>query len=103
MKIILNPLDALIPKIPFSFFTEFWVRVTPEAPGVCLGRILGVPSIEPFLREGGGPAGGLYRPPPPEVKARPPLCTGLQAYPPPPRPSRLLISSGCHAPVTESD
>ena len=24
----LNPLDALIPNIPFSFFAEFWVRFT---------------------------------------------------------------------------
>ena len=24
----LNPLDALIPQIPFSFFAEFWIRVT---------------------------------------------------------------------------
>ena len=25
---VLNPLDALIPEIPFSFFAEVWVRVT---------------------------------------------------------------------------
>ena len=29
----LNPLDALIPKIPFSFFADFWVWVTSEARG----------------------------------------------------------------------
>ena len=29
----LNPLDALIPKIPFSVFADFWVRVTSGAWG----------------------------------------------------------------------
>ena len=29
----LNPLDLLIPKISFSFFADFWVRVTSEAQG----------------------------------------------------------------------
>ena len=28
-----DSLDALIPKIPFSFPTEFWVRVTPGVQG----------------------------------------------------------------------
>ena len=38
MMVFLNPLDALIPKIPFSFFSEFWVRVTSGARGsVSLG------------------------------------------------------------------
>ena len=45
----LNPLDALIPKNPFSFFAEFWVRVT-RGPGVSLGRILRGPSIEPACK-----------------------------------------------------
>ena len=31
MMAFLNPLDALIPKIPFSFLADFWVWVTPEA------------------------------------------------------------------------
>ena len=53
MMTFLNPLDELIPKIPFSFFADFWVPVTSDARGVSLGRILGVPSIEPFLGEGG--------------------------------------------------
>ena len=64
MMTFLNPLDAVIPKIPFSFFVDFWVWVTSEAPEVSLGRILGVLSIEPLLG-GGGPATGLYQPPPP--------------------------------------
>ena len=29
----LNSLDALIPKMPFSFFAQFWVRVTSGAQG----------------------------------------------------------------------
>ena len=33
MFFFLNPLDALIPKIPFSFFVDFWVWVTSEARG----------------------------------------------------------------------
>ena len=52
----LNTRDALIPKTPFSFFlVEFWVRVTPRARGFSLGRILGIPSIEPFWGGGGDP------------------------------------------------
>ena len=39
-------------------------------PGVSLGRILGVLSIEPFFW-GGVPAGGLYRPPPPPGNENP--------------------------------
>ena len=33
MMTFLNPLEALIPKIPFSFFADFWVQVTSEAQG----------------------------------------------------------------------
>ena len=33
MMTFLNPLDALIPKIPFSFFADLWVRVTSKARG----------------------------------------------------------------------
>ena len=60
MMTFLNPLDALIPKNPFSFFADFWVWVTSEAPGVSLSRILGVPSIEPL----GWPWGSIDPPPP---------------------------------------
>ena len=31
MMAFLNPLDVMIPKIPFSFFAEVWVRVTSSA------------------------------------------------------------------------
>ena len=55
-----NPLDVLIPKIPFSFFADFLGRGHLRGPGVSLGRILGVLPIEPFLGEGGGLAKGLY-------------------------------------------
>ena len=52
----LNPRDALIPKIPFSFFAEFWIQVTSGARvsggvsdavrarcarGACAVRVLG--------------------------------------------------------------
>ena len=37
MMPFLNPLDALIRKVPFSFFANFCIR----GPGVSLGRIWG--------------------------------------------------------------
>ena len=46
MMIFLNPLDVLIPKIPFSFFAHFWV--TSEARGSTSVGYRGVLSIEPF-------------------------------------------------------
>ena len=48
-----------------------------RGPGVSLGRILaGGASIKPLWGGGGRAlARGLYRPPPPELKARPPLHT----------------------------
>ena len=67
MMTFMNHLDALIPKIPFSFFPNFWVWVTSKAQGsgVRLGRIW-VLSIEPFLGEGGVlPQGSIDPPPPP--------------------------------------
>ena len=36
MMTFLNPLDTLIPKIPFSFFADFWVRVTSGVRVFCL-------------------------------------------------------------------
>ena len=47
---ILKPLDALIPNIPFFMFCRIVLRGT----GVSLGRILGIPSIEPFFSGGKG-------------------------------------------------
>ena len=43
----LNPLDALIPKIPFSFLPILGPGHL-QGLGVSLGGILGVLSIEPF-------------------------------------------------------
>ena len=74
MMILLNPLEHADSKNPiFIFFADFWVWVTSKA-WVSLGRILGVPSIEPLLG-GGTLARGLYRPPPLQLKARLPLPT----------------------------
>ena len=42
MPTFLNPLGALIPKIPFSFFAEFFVRVTFRAWPGCRRRAPGV-------------------------------------------------------------
>ena len=73
MMTFLNPLDALIPKIPFSFFAEFWVWVTSEAQGSVSVGFWGAPSIEPFLVVGGGSSQGpLLTPRSPYLKARPP-------------------------------
>ena len=71
MMTFLNPLDALIPKIPFSFFPDFWVWVTSEARGSVSVGFWGSCQLSPF---GGGSSQGLYRapPPPPETKTRPP-------------------------------
>ena len=72
MNIFLSPFDALIPKIPFSFFADFWVRVTSEAQGFSLGRILGSRQLGPF--GGGSSQGALSTPPPPrQLKARLPV------------------------------
>ena len=66
----LNPLNALILKIPFSFFPVFWVWVTSEARGSVSVGFWGSCQLSPL---GEGPARGLYRPPPPpEAKTRPP-------------------------------
>ena len=54
MMIFLNPLDALIPKIPFSFFAEFGIRVTSGTLGSVSVGFWGRPG------GGGGVARGLY-------------------------------------------
>ena len=79
MMTFLNPLDALNPKIPFSFFADFLGLGHLRGPGVSLGRILGVLSIEPLFG-GGGPAGGLYRPPPPQTKTQRPYPPGVGGW-----------------------
>ena len=64
----LKPLDALIPKIPFSLFAEYWVR----GPGVSLGRIFRGPSIEPISGGGGSSQRAISTPPPPPLQRRKP-------------------------------
>ena len=69
-----DPLDALIPKIPFSFFANFWVWVTSEAWGSVSVGCWGSRQLGPLLGGGGVLAKGLYRPPPPlQLKARLPV------------------------------
>ena len=69
----MNALDALIPKIPFSFFCQNLGPGHLRGPGVSLSRISRVPSIGPFW--GGSSQGALSTPPPPpQVKARLPQC-----------------------------
>ena len=60
MMTCLNPLDALIPKIPFSFFSDFWVWVTSEARGSDSVGFWGSCQLSPFWGRGWGPAEGLY-------------------------------------------
>ena len=60
----LNPLDALIPKIPFSFLADFWVRVTSEARGLVSVGFWGSRQLSPFWGRGGASQGALSTPPP---------------------------------------
>ena len=81
MMTSLNPLDALIPKIPCSFFAEFWVRVTSEARGSVSVGFWGTRQLSPL---GGRLARGLCcppPPPPPQTTARPPLCSTSMSEP----------------------
>ena len=80
MMTFLNPLDALIPKIPFSLFADFWVWVTSEARGSLLVGFRGSRQLSPPWEGGGGLARGLYRPPPPpslKSPVAPERSTGL--------------------------
>ena len=70
----LNPLDALIPKIPFSFFSDFRVWVASEARGSVSGGFWGSCQLSPFWGKGGGSSQGTQsNPPPPQLQARLPL------------------------------
>ena len=71
----LNPLDALIPKIPFSFFPDFWVWVTSEAQGSVLVGFWGSCQLSPFSGGAVRPEGSIDPPPPLETKTRPPLAS----------------------------
>ena len=74
MMTFLNPLDALIPKIPFSFFAFFWVWVTSEALGSVSVGFWGSRQLSLFWGRGGGSSqGALSHPPPLQLKARLPI------------------------------
>ena len=75
MMTFLNPLTALIPKISFSFFADFWVWVTSEAWGSVSVGFWGSCQLSPFFGGGVGRlARGLYQPPTPHAnETRPPL------------------------------
>ena len=74
MMTFLNHLDALIPKIPFSFFPDFWVWVTSEAQGSVSVGFWGSCQLSPFW--GGVPPEGSIAPPPPPPKRKPGLPKG---------------------------
>ena len=78
----LNPLDALIPKIPFSFFADFWVWVTSEARGSVSVGFWWSHQLSSFWRRGGSSQGTLSTLPPsiasPSVAATP-ISTGTLA------------------------
>ena len=86
MMTFLDPLNALIPKIPFSFFCRFFGSASPPRPGVSLGRIWGVPSIEPLLGGARSSQGALLTPPPLPIES-PPAQGMLPPPPPPPAPT----------------
>ena len=79
MMTFLNPLDALIPKIPFSFFADFWVRVTSKAWGLDSVGFWGSCQLSPFRGRGGSGQRALSPPPGNENPAAPEpggtLCT----------------------------
>ena len=73
----LNPLDALIPKIPFSFLADFWVWVTSEARGSPSVGFWGSRQLSPL---GGGQPGGSIDPPLPQLQARLPHVSSTAAF-----------------------
>ena len=80
MMLFLNPLHALIPKIPFSFFADFWVWVTFETWGSVSVGFWRSRQLSPF--GGGSSQGALSIPPPFQLKARLPLCALCKPTPP---------------------
>ena len=78
MMTFLNPLDALITKIPFSFFffAEVCVRVTSGARGSVSVGFWGARQWSPFLGRGGGSSRrGCIDTPPPREFENPPTPT----------------------------
>ena len=74
--IFLNPLDALIPKIPFSFFAAFWVRVTSGARGSVSVGFWGGRQLSPFWEGGGSGRRALSTPFPSPASESPPTQAG---------------------------
>ena len=78
---MMNPLDTLIPKIPFSFFAEFRVQVTSGARGSVSLGFWWARQWSPFM--GGSSQRAVSTPrPPAELKARPPMLPTAHATPP---------------------
>ena len=73
MMILQSHLDALITKLPFSFFAAFWVRVTSGARGSVSVGIRGARQLRPFWGGGSNQSGCIDPPSTPETKARPPV------------------------------
>ena len=61
----LSPLDALIPKIPSSFFADFWVWVTSKARGSASVGFWGSRQLSRGVYQG-----ALSTPPPFQLKAQ---------------------------------
>ena len=78
----LNPLDALIPKIPFSFFPHFWVWVTSKAWVSDSVGFWGSCQLSPFWGKGGSGWRALSTPPPPgnENPASPVPLTPIASF-----------------------
>ena len=84
----LNPLDALIPKIPFSFFPDFWVWVTSKAWGSDSVGFWGSCQLSPFWGRGGVRPEGSIDPPPASRRVAQP------SHIPSPHPRKTRYLSG---------
>ena len=72
MMTFLNPLDALIPKIPLSFFfADFWVRVTSEARGSVSVGFWGSCQLSSFGGAGSSQGALSTTPSPPSIESPP--------------------------------
>ena len=74
----LNSLDALIPKIPFSFFADFGSRSLPRPGGQVSLGFRGSHKLSPFWGRGGSSHGALLTPPPFQLQARLPQGFAFQ-------------------------
>ena len=76
----LKPLNALIPKIPFSFFAEFWVWVTSKARGSVSVGIWGSQQLSPFWGEGVQPERSIDPLPPRKRNPGLPISGASEAF-----------------------